>query len=134
VKPAAPWTLDDALKTLRELNPKLQAHGYCVALTGGVLFKGESAKDLDIVLYPLGSNETSYMPALNAVIAHFNSLTCYAVEHAAQGGGKSIFVLKTRDGMRIDVFLPHVAFKNRVDPFIVVDKSYADAMDEEITQ
>jgi hypothetical protein len=49
------WTLEEALTLCRELAGHLTAHA--VALTGSVLTKGASRKDLDLVLYPLTTAE-----------------------------------------------------------------------------
>ncbi len=46
------WELDEALAFLRRLERHMKPRGFHVALTGGVLRKGRSKKDLDVVLYP----------------------------------------------------------------------------------
>src|SRR3954468_23467313 len=46
------WTLEQAITTLRLLEPKLRERGAHCALAGGVMAKGESWKDLDIIIYP----------------------------------------------------------------------------------
>ena len=47
------WTLDQALPTIRELQFKALQCGYHLALSGGVLNKGESFNDLDISVLTL---------------------------------------------------------------------------------
>lgn len=42
---------DEALTLIRELEPKFAAAGYHLGLTGSVLYKGESEKDLDLIVY-----------------------------------------------------------------------------------
>lgn len=49
--------LHTALATIREIDPICRKHGYFCGLTGGVLLKGESYKDLDIMLMPLNIEE-----------------------------------------------------------------------------
>jgi len=44
------WTLESALLTIRELQFKALQCGYHLALGGGVLNKGESFNDLDVVV------------------------------------------------------------------------------------
>lgn len=44
--------LEDALVLIRELEPKFDSAGYHLGLTGSVLYKGESIKDLDLICYP----------------------------------------------------------------------------------
>lgn len=46
------WHLHDALLFVRRLERKLKVAGAHVALTGSVLQKGESKKDLDVVIFP----------------------------------------------------------------------------------
>lgn len=46
------WTLDDALTVCRWLEEALAPAGYHVALGGGVLLRGYSHKDLDVLIYP----------------------------------------------------------------------------------
>ncbi len=48
-KPAM-WTLEEGLAFIRDLQPKAWANGYHLALAGGVLNRGESFKDLDIIV------------------------------------------------------------------------------------
>lgn len=47
------WTLDEALAQIRALQPVVRPLGFHLALAGGVLNKGESRKDLDVVVLPL---------------------------------------------------------------------------------
>jgi len=44
------WTLDEALTFCRELQKYIV--GFSVGMTGGVLHKGNSCKDLDIIVFP----------------------------------------------------------------------------------
>jgi hypothetical protein len=53
----AMWGLSDALALIREIQPEIHALGFHVCLAGGVLNKGYSEKDLDLVFVPL-TNET----------------------------------------------------------------------------
>lgn len=47
------WTLDEAVKLIRNLQPKAHKLGYHLALAGGVLNNGTSDKDLDILAVPM---------------------------------------------------------------------------------
>lgn len=47
------WTLDDALKVIREAQPIIKEFNYHLALAGSVLNNGFSNNDLDIVALPL---------------------------------------------------------------------------------
>lgn len=46
------WELDEALALVRSLQEELLPVGWAVGLTGSVLFKGYSDKDLDLIFYP----------------------------------------------------------------------------------
>lgn len=54
-RPLTGWAQSDALRFCKELTDHLKPCGYAVALTGSVLTKGESTKDLDIVVFPLST-------------------------------------------------------------------------------
>jgi hypothetical protein len=47
------WGLSDALDVIRPLQFKALQYGYHLALGGGVLNKGMSSNDLDIIVLPL---------------------------------------------------------------------------------
>lgn len=49
------WTLAQAQKLVQRLHDPLATVGWSVGITGGVLFKGRSTHDLDLILYPLDS-------------------------------------------------------------------------------
>jgi hypothetical protein len=45
------WTLEEALKLVREIHQHCPDLGYHVALTGGLLYKDGPRKDLDLIFY-----------------------------------------------------------------------------------
>jgi hypothetical protein len=45
-------TLEDGIRICREIEDVLSPLGYHTALTGSLLYKGRSTKDVDIVVYP----------------------------------------------------------------------------------
>ena len=47
------WTLEEALKLVRALQPGTREFGYHLALGGGVLNNGVSEKDVDLYFLPL---------------------------------------------------------------------------------
>jgi len=55
---SSPWTLEEALKLVRLLEPRLAQARFHVALMGSVLLQGESTNDLDLILFP---HSTSYV-------------------------------------------------------------------------
>lgn len=64
------WEVIGALSLIRSLQPEVHKLGYHVALAGGVLNNGHSAKDLDLVFVPL-TNEVR--PALCEIVGLFYS-------------------------------------------------------------
>ena len=52
-----PWDLKHATEFVRFLQEETRPIGWCVALTGSVLFKGSSLKDLDIVIFPYSTDK-----------------------------------------------------------------------------
>lgn len=54
------WTLDEALSLIRDLQPEVLRLGYHITLAGGVLNKGVSEKDLDLIFLPF--NEENSRP------------------------------------------------------------------------
>ena len=68
------WTLDEALTLIRELNPLLVKAGWYLGLTGSVLIKGHSEKDLDLIAYPLNTAKVD-REWLYRVLVHSGGLT-----------------------------------------------------------
>lgn len=94
------WTLENAISDARSLNPLLKEVGYCIALTGGVLFRGESAKDVDFVLYPL-REELSYVNALQVVRAYYGDAPIMRVNH--DSNAKLVYTISAT--RRVDIFV-----------------------------
>ncbi len=46
------WDMDSALRYIRDLQPHAMERGWCILLGGGVLNRGWSTHDLDLLLYP----------------------------------------------------------------------------------
>jgi len=46
------WKIDEALKLIRDIQPHARMNDYNLALAGGVLDKGFSDNDLDIIVIP----------------------------------------------------------------------------------
>ena len=46
------WDMESALRYIRDLQPHAMERGWCILLGGGVLNRGWSAHDLDLLLYP----------------------------------------------------------------------------------
>jgi len=48
------WTLEHAQQFLGDLQNQLRPIGWCVGLTGSVLYNTVSQKDIDVILMPMG--------------------------------------------------------------------------------
>lgn len=57
--PMSVWNLEDSLKLIRSLQPETRRFNYHLCLGGGVLNKGESDKDLDLVFVPMDNGKGS---------------------------------------------------------------------------
>ena len=95
--------LEDAIFLCQELEPKLAAEGYHCAITGSVLFKGSSKKDLDLVVYP---HKTSEQYADHAALLTKLGFTVEADRtevHGRYGDSKIVFQTWFLN-IRVDVF------------------------------
>lgn len=61
------WTIEQARNFCNALNPQLRELGYCIGITGGVLFAGSSIKDLDVIIYPLKKRTAQFSKMYNAL-------------------------------------------------------------------
>lgn len=53
------WTIEEGVELIRSLRQRAHDAGFALALTGGVLMRGASDKDLDVIAYPLNRNSYS---------------------------------------------------------------------------
>lgn len=99
------WTRDIALEVLKSLEDFLAKHGFHCALGGSVMYRGDSEKDLDVIVYP--HNKDSHMP-----IEELWTLICQSHFSVDKGGrcassyrdSKIVYWLKTQTRKRIDFF------------------------------
>ena len=109
---AGEWTLDDALRLIRDLQPSIRKFQYHVVLGGGVLNNGYSVKDLDLYFLPFGDAGIPVdLPHLKAYLSIRLGtpapLGYSAVDHeyppdATYGEDRYTYILANR---RIDVFI-----------------------------
>lgn len=95
-------TLELALKTIRELEPILAEIGYHSALTGGVLFRGESEKDIDIILYPHDPNVTCSDTIIQVALSGAGFTDRYETD--TKYVNRRVWIC-AKDGIRYDFFL-----------------------------
>jgi hypothetical protein len=62
-----PWTLGDATMFVRKLYEVVAPAGFEVAITGDVLMKGRSLRDLDVILSPICVGKENYKRVLQAL-------------------------------------------------------------------
>ena len=107
------WTLDKALQLVRNLQPHLMAVGWFAALAGGVLNKGYSEHDLDLVFVPM-KTESMDLGSLHQAL-HFagwerTHTANMMQEHWKTKGspdGKYVEVYRTLDGKRVDAIVAY---------------------------
>jgi hypothetical protein len=101
------WTFEAGLAWCCQANRLLLDHNVHTALTGSVLFKGSSKKDLDIIIYP---HKTSCrIPFINEIC---NILSLRFVEDRTNAHSrysdsdhKKVYHTETESGKRIDIFM-----------------------------
>lgn len=107
------WTLDEALALIRLLQPETRRFGYHLCLAGGVLNKGWSAKDLDLVFAPMDQPDKLADPKgmlgfLDALWGTGSDIGTPLTEDYAKASEDSPYAEKKKfdySGMRIDVFI-----------------------------
>ncbi len=61
------WEFEEAVDFCRSLTEFLNPLGFGVALAGGVLIKGNSKKDLDVVIYPFKKISSNFNTMLESL-------------------------------------------------------------------
>lgn len=102
------WTQQQAIWMIQSFEPQLASQGYHCALTGSVLYKGKSIKDLDIIIYPHWKKE-GLLPDLNIIkkwlLEFFGASEIKDCASTSQErDDKHVCWLLTKDGQRIDFF------------------------------
>ena len=100
------WTLEQGLEFARQLEVKIKriSSHYHVGLTGSTLYKGESKKDLDIILYPHKSTQKD-RKYLDKVLIEFGLkfVSDRTETYAVYGNDKEV-VQYSYKGKRVDIF------------------------------
>jgi hypothetical protein len=98
------WSLEDFLVFAKDLREFIVPLGFDIALTGSVLTKGVSEKDVDIIIYPLkkiSSNYTELLEKLPDFGLKFIRLPNN--NQGYQDDGKNVQVWEY-DNRRVDLF------------------------------
>ncbi len=61
------WSFEQAQGLIEKLRLPLLEAGWCIGLTGSVLWNSKSAKDLDLIVYPFDTSKARDLERLRAV-------------------------------------------------------------------
>lgn len=96
------WTLEDALAVVRDLQFKALQCGYHLALAGGVLNKGYSHNDLDVIVMPLDGKDQKRDKFLESVERQIGPVVTLGKNSIPDQDGN---VVRATDGAQIVDFL-----------------------------
>ena len=104
------WTANEAQAFCQELWPIAEKHGWHFGLTGSVLYKGESQKDLDLVFYPRTRGEAKLKDlhlALEVAGLRQSKSALVRLDYWKRSGLKDTKHVEswTMNGKRIDVII-----------------------------
>ena len=100
------WNILEALELCRTYNSILSQHNAHIALTGSVLFKGDSTKDLDLIVYPRKTSGKIIVPEEICNLLGLVFVDDRTQQHAeyTDSDEKMVIFAKTVDNRRIDLF------------------------------
>lgn len=104
-----PITLEKAIEACIEMEAMLSPIGYHCGLTGSTLYKGESTKDIDIIVYP---HQISEQKTLNQVIDFiegfhtnmYSSQRSNTISRITPSTTDKLVVVGDYKGIRVDLF------------------------------
>lgn len=106
------WKLEEALDLVRRIEAKVRPIGLFTGLTGSVLYRGESLKDLDVTVSPMDSTQPfpreAFDEAMQSLGLKLQLSEPQIKKIWADLGSKDtkhVEVWKTPERKRIDVFL-----------------------------
>jgi hypothetical protein len=100
------WNREQAMDVIEGLEPVMSELGAHVGLTGSILYKGQSEKDLDLIIYPHNKSEIDW----NIGVLKMELIKFFKMPLNDCGGfsqirdSKEVSWLKMKDGRRIDFF------------------------------
>lgn len=94
-------TIPMAVALIQTIEPALAAIGYHSALTGSVLYKGESNKDTDIIIFPHDPTKTKDASEIFKVLAPLG----FSLRHETDGEyvNRQVYICGFND-RRVDLF------------------------------
>lgn len=102
-------TLEEAIKVAREIEEKLKEIGYHCGLTGSTLYKGESRKDIDIIVYPHDSEKQKTLDEILEHLAvnddrHYPSQRFFIPSEITPSTTDKLVIVTMFKGIRVDLF------------------------------
>jgi hypothetical protein len=99
------WQLTEGVEFARHVEREAIQHGYHVALGGSVLHRGESDKDVDLIVYPHKTSEVRLSP--EEFVGKLKDAALFRDfeprPHGHYGDGKTVFACHTVTGRRVDL-------------------------------
>lgn len=104
------WNFSEAVDLISGLQQFAHDNGYHMGLAGGVLNKGSSNKDLDIMIMPLNDEKLIVTRNIDAVIGAIgDKINCQTrKDYAGEYGNRIVtmdLVILMGDKKRIDIFI-----------------------------
>lgn len=97
------WTLEEGINFVRKLEIDLKDIGFHCALTGSVLYKGVSYKDLDVMIYPHDTNNCDWS-MVHQTLKVFHKIEINKIDRLKYPDKKEVYWSENNDGKRIDFF------------------------------
>jgi len=105
------WSIYDARCFVIAIEPIAKEWGLGVAIGGSVALNGVSTNDLDIILFNLKSTNMAYHGGfLESVQENLGLKLRGMVDHSGHGDDKLIYVFRTKEGHKIDLFFVNLKF------------------------
>lgn len=98
------WFLDEALTLIRHFQPLFEVKGWHLGLTGSVLYRFESHKDLDLIVYPHKRTEQTKPDDALEVIKSLGFTLVEHRDHRHYNDSKTVYQF-TYNNKRIDMFI-----------------------------
>lgn len=97
-------SVQQGIELAQRLEPKFAEFGYHIGLTGSVLFKGTSEKDIDFVLYPHDPEKTLGAQEIAYKIATFADKRPWCITDSPYVN--RTVIIASIGGVRVDFLLP----------------------------
>ena len=104
------WRIEDATIIVNKLIPALKRAGFSVGITGSVLYKGSSTKDLDLIIYPMNAASFSNDKAVKVLVKNgfvldvpHSKVTAYWEEHNKEPTDTKYVDVWKYNGKRVDI-------------------------------